>query len=56
MEKIVKIFSCGDCPHRFYKYYNLCCGLMENNKVTYKEDPIPDWCPLPDDKYIKKEK
>jgi hypothetical protein len=56
MEKIVKIFYCGDCPFRFYDGNDLCCELTENDKVIYENASIPDWCPLPDDKYIKKER
>lgn len=52
MSKIVEIFSCGDCPHRFYKGNDLCCELTEDDKVT--NDPIPDWCPM-DDSYTKKD-
>lgn len=52
MSKIVKIYYCGDCPHRFYKHNDLCCELMNNDRITYENSHIPEWCPLPDDKYI----
>jgi hypothetical protein len=52
MSKIVEIFYCGDCPHRFFKHNDMCCELMYDDRIIHENEPIPDWCPLPDDKYI----
>lgn len=46
MSKIAIIDYCGDCPHRYYKGNDLYCELEE--KETHENNPIPDWCPLPD--------
>ena len=46
MSKIDIIDYCGDCSKRYYKGNDLYCEVEE--KETYENSPIPDWCPLPD--------
>jgi len=46
MSKIDIIDYCGDCSKRYYKVNDLYCEPEE--KETYENSPIPDWCPLPD--------
>jgi len=50
--KTVDIEYCGDCPYRFYKGNDLCCEKTEDDRVTYENNPIPEWCPLPDTRSV----
>ena len=46
MSKIDIIDYCGDCSHKYYEGNILFCEIEE--KETYENNPIPDWCPLED--------
>ena len=45
--KIDIIEYCGDCSHRYYRGDDFACELVDD-KETHENNPIPDWCPLPD--------
>lgn len=48
MSKETNIEYCEDCPHSFCCGNDISCG--ETDKIIEGNDPIPEWCPLPDSK------
>ena len=55
--KLIQIEHCDDCPYfdNEADFYWELCGLTNSLVERKKEDdvsnhPIPDWCPLDDDK------
>jgi len=48
MSKIDIIDYCGDCSRRHYNGATLFCETED--RETWENNPIPDWCPLVDEK------